>query len=70
MIWAAVLLGSLGCWVEKFLGYLLPATRASRTKDWPVAKVCTATSAASSATGMKAAMRVAHGDLSVVAGRR
>jgi len=26
MIWAAVLLGSLGCWVEKLLGYLLPAS--------------------------------------------
>ena len=29
MIWAAVLLGSLGCWVEKILGYLLPATTLS-----------------------------------------
>lgn len=24
MIWIAVLLGSLGCWVEKLIGYLLP----------------------------------------------
>lgn len=26
MIWAAVLLGSLGCWAEKLLGYLVPAS--------------------------------------------
>jgi branched-subunit amino acid transport protein len=26
MIWAAIILGSLGCWIEKLLGYLVPAT--------------------------------------------
>jgi len=26
MIWAAVILGSLGCWAEKLLGYLVPAS--------------------------------------------
>jgi branched-subunit amino acid transport protein len=26
MIWAAIILGSLGCWAEKLLGYLVPAS--------------------------------------------
>ena len=26
MIWAAIILGSLGCWIEKLLGYLVPAS--------------------------------------------
>lgn len=30
MIWAAVLLGSAGCWLEKLLGYLLPGTLLTR----------------------------------------
>lgn len=30
MIWCAVLLGSVGCWLEKLLGYLLPGTVLSR----------------------------------------
>jgi len=26
MIWAAIILGSVGCWAEKLLGYLVPAS--------------------------------------------
>lgn len=26
MIWAAIILGSVGCWVEKLLGYLIPTS--------------------------------------------
>jgi branched-subunit amino acid transport protein len=26
MIWAAIILGSVGCWAEKLLGYLIPTS--------------------------------------------
>src|SRR5690606_31919390 len=47
-----------------------PAARASRTSDWPSAKVCCAVRAASRATGSSAASRLTRGRSRTPAGTR